>query len=259
MMSEPFVNRQELRVLAMRRSGHHAVMHWIARQQEGPALFLNSCELDGDGRLIGNRFSRYYGLSPAEQERDRAGDTVAKDLLIFNVEQCGIEEFAALMRAARPPGRSRRVRHLIVVRDPFNWAASQLGTLGIYTLEEGLIETWKGHLRECLGRTRVLPDPLAVDFTRWVDDEGYRRRLAAELGLAFSDRGFREVLLPGGSSWSSDEVRADNSVTGERWRKFVGVEEFWANFDAETLELAEAFFGFNPMAGEAQAGHPMSG
>ncbi|HTQ79140.1 MAG TPA: hypothetical protein VMM92_04030, partial [Thermoanaerobaculia bacterium] len=81
---QEIVNHRELRVLAMRRSGHHAVIHWILRQIGAPALFLNDCSLTETGELRGNRFSRYAHLAAEEAARDQAGDWVEKALLLWN-------------------------------------------------------------------------------------------------------------------------------------------------------------------------------
>jgi len=245
----PIVNQSEIRVLAMRRSGHHAVIHWLLSQAAGPALFLNDVSLDEQGELRGNRFSRYLHLPEAAAARDRAGDWVAKELLVWNLEDRGVAELADLCRRCRGRGASGRVRHLVVVRDPWNWLASRFRAEPGDPLDGGAaLARWKEQMRECLGQTAVLSDPLAVSFNRWVADEGYRRALAAELGLAFDDAGFREVLWPGGSSFGSEGVRADNSVVLSRWRGLAADPAFRAAFDPETVELAEAFFGWNPFA-----------
>jgi hypothetical protein len=254
-LSANLVNATELRVLAMRRSGHHAVIHWLLRQLRGPGLFLNDCKLDDGGEgergaaLLGNRFSRYVNLSEEDAGRDRAGDLVPKELLVFNFEDLSVGEFAACLARVGGRGASGRVRHLIVVRDPFNWVASRLQTLPTPALaRSALLETWKGHVRECLRRTEVLPDLVPVDFRRWVGEAGYRRKLARELGLPFDDTGFREVVLPGLSSFDSEGVAADNTVVLDRWRECAGDPGYRAVFDPEVIELAEAFFGFNPLA-----------
>jgi hypothetical protein len=250
----PVVNASELRVVAMRRSGHHAVIHWLLRQAQGPALFLNDVSLTAEGELRGNRFSRYLNLPEAAAERDRAGDWVAKELLVWNLEDRGVAELADFCRRCRGRGASGRVRHLVVVRDPWNWLASRFRAEPADPLDGGAaLPRWKEQMRECLERTALLPGCLAVSFNRWVADESYRRHLAVELGLPGSDSGFREVEWPGGSSFGSEGVRADNSVVLSRWRELAADPSFRAAFDRETVELGEAFFGGNPFGPTAGA------
>lgn len=244
------VNAREIRVLAMRRSGHHAVIHWLLRQARGPALFLNDVSLGEGGELRGNRFSRYLNLSADEAERDRAGDWVGKELLVWNLEDRGVAELVDFCRRCRGRGASGEVRYLVVVRDPWNWLASRFRAEPADPLDGGAaLPRWREQARECLGRTAFLPDRLTVSFNRWVADETYRRRLAAELGLPGDDAGFREVEWPGGSSFGSEGVRADNSIVLSRWRELAGDPAFQAAFDPETVELGEALFGASPLAG----------
>jgi hypothetical protein len=240
-----FVNRREVRVLAMRRSGHHAVVHWLLSQLAGPGLFANDGKVDG-GRLVGNRFSRYVNLDEDAVARDRAGDWVPKDLYLWNAEDREVGEMAELAAAARR-GASAEVMNLLVLRDPWNWLASRRRAEPARPLAgTPEIQAWKGQVREALRRTRHLEPLVAVDFRRWVTEEEYRRGLAADLGLPFTDAGFREVALPGLSSFATDAVRADNAVVLERWRELGGDPEVRAALDGEVRELAAAFFAWSP-------------
>jgi hypothetical protein len=246
--SAPFVNRREVRVLAMRRSGHHAVVHWILSQLAGPGLFANDGKVDG-GRLVGNRFSRYVNLGQDEIARDRAGDLIPKAMYLWNAEDRRVEELAALAAAAAR-GASAEVVHLLVLRDPWNWLASRRRAEPARPLA-GTPElvAWKGQAREALRRTRHLDPLVAVDFRRWVAERAYRRELAAALGLPFTDAGFQEVALPGLSSFATDAVRADNAVVLDRWRELAADPEIQAALDDEVRELARAFFRWSPEGG----------
>ncbi len=239
------VNRREVRLLAMRRSGHHAVVHWILSQLAGPGLFANDGKLDG-GRLVGNRFSRYVNLGDGAIARDRAGDLVAKDLYLWNAEDRTVEEMAGLAAAAAR-GASAEVIHLLVLRDPWNWLASRRRAEPERPLAgTPELAAWKGQVREALRRSRVLEPLVAVDFRRWVAEEEYRRSLAARLDLAFTDAGFREVALPGLSSFATEAVRADNAVVLSRYRELADDAEIQAALDGEVRELAAEFFAWSP-------------
>jgi hypothetical protein len=209
---------------------------------------LNDGTLDERGKLRGNRFSRYVHLSEAEEARDRDGDWVDKELLIWNLEDRGIVELIDFCSRFKGRGASGRVRYLVVVREPWNWLASRFRAEPHDPLDGGAaLARWKEQVRECLGYTRLLPELVAVSFDRWVADPAFRRTLATELGLAFDDAGFREVAWPGGSSFGSEGVRADNSIVLSRWREFATDPAFRGAFDSETVELAEAFFGQAPL------------
>jgi len=241
----PFVNRREVRVLAMRRSGHHAVVHWILSQLPGPGLFQNDGKLDG-GRLVGNRFSRYVNLGDEAIARDRAGEWVGKEMYLWNAEDRRVEEMAALAAAAAR-GASAEVVHLLVLRDPWNWLASRRRAEPARPLAgTAELAAWKGQAREALRRTRHLEPLLAVDFRRWVAEPPYRRDLARALGLPWTDAGFQEVALPGLSSFETEAVRADNAVVLDRWRDFRYDPEVQRALDGEVRDLARAFFHWSP-------------
>ncbi|HSR70462.1 MAG TPA: glycosyltransferase family 2 protein [Acidobacteriota bacterium] len=240
MSPQAVVNENEWRVLALRRSGHHAVIHWIIRQCQGPGLFLNDCRLTSDRRLLGNRFSRYFNMDPRQAERDLAGLELApKQLYIYNLEDLSGEDFQKLTEAARPRGGSRRLMDIAVVRDPFNWAASrQQAEPQLDLAGEGLIERWKNHLR--LARRRQDEDDfLVIYFSRWVCERDYRRQICRRLDIPFTDSGFQEVELPGISSFDASQVALDNQIVLQRWKKRVWDERYrqWMA-DEELLELA---------------------
>src|SRR5262249_45278515 len=159
-----------------------------------------------------------------------------------------VADFAADTAQAVDRGRSRHIRNLVVVRDPFNWLASQMKAQPSVPLKgSAMVERWKGHVRECLGQTRILPHLVPINFSRWVADVTYRQFLSRELGLEFRDAGFREVELPGLSSFDTEAVLEDNAVVLGRWKSFIGDETYRSLFDSELLELSDEFFGFNPL------------
>ncbi|HSR50086.1 MAG TPA: glycosyltransferase [Acidobacteriota bacterium] len=240
MNSNRYVNEKEWRVLALRRSGHHAVIHWMISQCQGPGLFLNDCRLLADGRLLGNRFSRYFNFAPREAERDLCGvDLAAKELYLYNFEDLTPGQFLESTAQARPRGTSRETLDVVVIRDPFNWAASRRQAEPQLDLEAaGLLECWKLQAREAR-RRRNEQGFLAIYFSRWVAQRSYRRDLCQKLGLPFSDAGFREVELPGISSFDAARVARDNRVVLERWKERVWDEDYrrWMQ-DEELLDLA---------------------
>src|SRR5690606_16318203 len=91
---------------------------------------------------------------------------------------------------------------------------------------------WKQHAREFCGRRRYLPaGRIALSYNRWVTDRDYRRQIAGELGLQFTDAGFEEVSATGGGS-SFDGVKYNGRASGmkvlERWKVHAGNREYLA-------------------------------
>ncbi len=64
------VNERELRVFAMKRSGHHAVVHWLLLHFEGPVYFLNNCGFVVEAEL--------FNFSPGCDAADRSSPFVTQ-------------------------------------------------------------------------------------------------------------------------------------------------------------------------------------
>ena len=287
------INRRELQVLALRRSGHHAVIHWIIRQARGRVMFLNNCRPNVNPFLSHNPYeSQTCGCDIQAEARGELSD---KDWLIYNFEdrpphctpgslfeQCAMEWV----------GRSDRRIRLIVLRDPFNlfasklrWAYGRWNQPDLDTIASQT-EIWKDYARYCLNRekqrhpdeagTRLSaagafanlsetsrgkernlgpqqPEMLVVRYNRWVTDKAYRRRLAEQLGLEFTDAGRNEVARWGPVTWGDSfdgleyDGRAQQMKVLTRWRRFADNEFYRSLFrDPELVALSNQVFGEIP-------------
>lgn len=189
----------------MKRSGNHALARWIQAQTRGP--FFNNV-VPTTPIILGLGPARYpvtYGaldvvdryISGHEEATGCAEDT------IVSVEDHRLD---VLDHTSFP----MPVLNLLIVRDPWNLFASRIKkafsvhkpqyprSMGF--LMERVINIWKSHASEFLGRTNTLPDATMVSFTRWFSDEAYRRRLAARLILDFDDAEYYAVSAIGGGS-----------------------------------------------------------
>lgn len=251
------INRQELRVIGMSRSGNHAILNWIIQQAEGRLCFLNCTEPQtnpfesarpmGDGQPYRANYADFH--LPAE----RRGRFSRKDWLIHSHEDCFLGK---IVRGEfeehhdRYVGPSGRRREALILRDPFNLFASRSVAQYALITERTSLRIWKQHAREFLGRRRYLPaDRLAISYNRWVLERDYRRRIAAELGLTFTDTGVDHVPRTGSGS-SFDGLDYDGRATRmdlfRRWEAFADDRRFLRLFDDEMLELSEAIFGTVP-------------
>lgn len=259
------VNEREFRVVGLSRSGNHAVINWIIEQAEGRVCFLNCVEPKqnpfesprpmGDGRC----FKSTYEM---DLEREARGELSAKELLIYNYEDCFLgmvtdEEFEASRE--RWLGTSREQHDLLILRDPFNLFASRKRS-GMYRDREReganlvtlytAVRIWKQHAAQFLGRRSYLQPPVVpVNYNRWATERAYREQLARRLDLQFTDAGVEAVPQTAGGS--SFDGRAYAGEAGEmevltRWKHYAGDEELWRYFDEELLEMSEAIFGRLP-------------
>lgn len=260
------INRNELRIIGLSRSGNHALMHWICCQRlgepgvpEGPGrqVMLNCVE---------GRSNPYWTARPMDDGRsyrttiaefdlaaERTGEFQRKDLLIFNHEDSFLAHACSDTYEERHDewvGRSEVRRDVLLLRDPLNLFASRLRTEGELVKPATAARIWKQHAREFLGKSRRLRHrPVLVNYNRWCVDREYRAVLAAELGLGFTDEGVRAVpRCAGGSAFDGlrFDGRAHRMRVLERWRACRDDPRYRACFDPEMLRLSEAIFGEIP-------------
>jgi hypothetical protein len=260
-------NDTEIRVLAMRRSGHHAVVNWVLAQAEGWACFLNDCQREGNPYATCRPSTSVVPVSSDAATRlfwkaERSGVHTRKSLLMYNFEDAHPEPFAAgdaVAQSRRWVGRSGRVLNVLVLRDPFNLFASRLRWLrgrkgtGLLKDPQQWVALWKAYAREAAGVTDHVPDRVCVSYNAWCLSESYRRGLAERLGLPFTDAGRQEVARWGPTVWGDSfdglryDGRAEDMDVLERWKQFQDDPVYRGLFeDPELVALSRTVFGDLP-------------
>lgn len=260
--TQPFVNDQVIRVYAMQRSGHHAVIQWMMINGRTPSAFLNDCRPGTNPYTSANTAC---SLIPASDlAAAQLGAFTYKSLLI-----CSYED--VLLDAAAPTsdcdaitawvGSTRRLMDVIVLRDPFNLFASKYywairGSRWAPTMAaiEALPSLWKGYAREFLGATSYLNSSvIRVNYNTWFRDAEYRRVLADRIDISRADEGREMVARWGPNVWgdSFDNMTYDGRATHmrvlDRWRTFKDDRVFCRLFeDEELLTLSREIFGVIP-------------
>jgi hypothetical protein len=253
------VNRRELRLIGMSRSGNHALIHWITSQLRGSYCFLNCCEPKSnpfesarvmeDGRRVATNIASF------DLAREGAGSLSAKDWLLFSHEDNFLGNACSSVFEAehdRWVGASGQRLDLLLLRDPFNLFASRLARASASVSVSVAARIWKQHARQFVRGPRALrAEPVLILYDRWVREAGYRRALAARLGIGFTDAGIDDVpACGGGSSFDGRAYHGDARAMRvfDRWQHAIASPEYRAAFDAEMIELATAIFGPHPAA-----------
>lgn len=254
-------NKLELNILALQRSGHHAIINWILQNYPGRHCFLNNILPDTNPFLTHEITTNIAGFNV---ERELAGDHGQKDLLVFNYEdrlipsvfsECFFEKKKSWV------GNSLKTVRILILRDPFNNLASKCkwargGTMHIPTEPElrWIVSVWKMHAREFLGETRLIPgEKIFISYNRWFTDALYRQELAGKLALAGADKGLSEVAKWGPNTWGDSfdnmtyDGRAQEMKVLERWKSFIQ-DDFFLSLvnDPELISLSERIFGHIP-------------
>jgi hypothetical protein len=266
------VNEREYMVLGLRRSGNHAVIHWIEQQAGSKGLHLNNLRRNenpyrflyeiarhpnasGHAYAI-NELLRYeWYINEANLEwlrRDAKGSFIGKEYLIHSYEDFlayKLSDSMTLRRRQRYFGDSALRRDVLILRDPFNLVASRLhsGRASVKHKHEDVLSIWIEHAREYLGEQNALRNKVVINFNKWTSDPTYRRAISEKLGLVFVDNGVDSVpTIGGGSSFDrlSYDGRASEMDVHGRWRRFEDSDRFIRCFTDPTIfRYAKRIFG----------------
>lgn len=261
------VQKNEFRIAGMSRSGNHAIINWIIRQINGQYLFLNCAEpkfnpylsarpLDHMGKVYQTNINDF----DLQKEQERIFSS--KDYLLYNYEDCFLGPLNNKTQKAERKdwvGLSECKKDILILRDPFNMYASRLKAgfirghsrqhrKGLNT-DSTLRRIYKQHAREFISEKNYLKNKVCVKFNSWSTDKDYRKNVAAQLNIPFTDEGFKEVSsVAGGSSFDGIDHsgKASKMEVNSRWKKFADDEEYWSFFDSELIELTRIIFGEIP-------------
>lgn len=259
-------NRWVIRVFALRRSGHHAIINWIRYQAPGRHCFLNDCKVGESPFERSVRSNSIVGGCAGEHrylnwERELQGRHAKKGLLIHNYEDGDIRRYAEAVTPAQEDawlGESRRTSTLVVLRDPYNLLASRLkwfrgrGEEPTAKRFDEFRSLWKVYAREALGITSWLEDAVHVRYNDWFRSRTYRNEIAERMGFINEDVSVDEIARWGPAlgkpAASFDGLRYDGRAQQmrvlERWMEFSDDPFFRAQFeDEELVDLSRRIFG----------------
>ena len=243
-ITDDFRNDYQLTIYALRRSGHHAVMVWLAYHFGVPVYVLNDVKPYSDPCAtscftnnwdIGSewltsprsdieefRSKRKHCLMISVQDLDLRGIDNRKDIFLWT------EKFL---------GGSRKKFSVLVLRDPFNLLASRLAKpepLLELIDAKALLDVWEGYAREFVEETTYLGTCLRVNFNLWFSSLAYRRTLSEQIGRSFTDEGIEIVPRAGGGSsfeGTSFNQRGSQMRVLDRWKHFSRDCNFRAAFE----------------------------
>lgn len=176
------MNQKEIFVIAIRRSGQHAVMNWIESLiDEDDVITLNN--ITDDTKKAYRDLKKQYNKKPFSKIWD-------KEYLLYNSEDTlvGRAENLARQRVRRDIyGYSfRNPKKVVIVRNHFNLFASRLKpqetkpsiTKSIGVMTEEIMHYYNNH---CL----ALKDPqyIPVVYDKWFQSKDYRKEVAQKLEL----------------------------------------------------------------------------
>ncbi|MGF1480222.1 MAG: hypothetical protein ACFB4I_12140 [Cyanophyceae cyanobacterium] len=275
-----YVNNREISCFGLRRSGNHALINWIVKQNNDSFVHLNNVKLytnkdpyksfaeatiSGINPLVYHqgvvkfrRFIKYslqpdvayiYGGNRPELDREQLRIQF-KTLLIHSYEHYTLSQVLGSWfeeKRTKFLGKSQRCFDLLLLRDPYNTFASLIKRGEKLDDPHAVIQKWIDHAKEYLGLSSYLQNRVSVNYNYWFTDKQYRQELAQSLGLSFTDAGIDTVSAVGRGS-SFDKTAYDGKASQMpvllRYQKYLDhpvMLKVLAN--KELNELSEEIFG----------------
>lgn len=255
------VNQQEFCVIGLRRTGNHAIIHWLRelyRVQGQNAGHLNN--------LIPNvnpyryKYENLRDSHPehadmmARYQQQAQGHFIPRSCLICSYEDYSLRHLAHQPRLERHHdlylGRSGARWTLLILRDPFNLLASRLKSqfMDVNAPGKTVSDLWVEYAQEFVGETDWLRSPkLCINYNRWCVDSEYRQSLADTLQIPYQAIKTDKVSgCGGGSSFDGFAFQGQATAmdTQGRWRHYQDQPHYRALFkNSQLWHYGEQIFG----------------
>ena len=242
--------KKRILVMAIARSGHHAVVHWMCKNMPGRVAHYNNCN------------EKLHWRNKIGFTNGNLGQTAV----------CSVENFD--LRGFKELKFGDKFTHIVFIhRDPYNLFASSLakGTgkglslvdktfrpsqkrvkyteyhCGTMTRQDMFVQ----YTKQCLGEVDYIGKPIIdINYNRWFAEKAYRIEICDKLGMNHNDEG-REHVPPRGSGSSFDKMKFRGRGTKmdvlNRWKGFINNEKFNRLLTDEIKEYSKKYFNFNPL------------
>lgn len=261
--SSEIINEKEIRFIGLRRSGNHAVIQWLKEQQPGVFCHLNDVPINENPfRHTYEYFLDHYALPNRhlkKKERLRQesmGNFTQKNCLLYNYEDYDFKQIISKNFERKHDlylGKSGKKYDLLILRDPFNLLASRMkkGFLAVKSSRKTFVDLWISHAREFLGETNYLQnEKICLNYNFWVNNIDYRRQIAEQLDLEFTDAGLNKVSArAGGSSFDQTTYKneASKMKVHSRWQYYQDNDLYRQILNnQELLSYSQRIFGHIP-------------
>lgn len=239
----------EYLIIALARSGYHAITHWLCCRMPGNVIFLNNC----------NPQLKFRNISVYENSR------APHTFKVYSFENFDLRGLRAL-------GLQDRFEEIIIInRDPFNWIASSLkkghkcGLLDIpfkcnpkviryskYTCQTlSRVDMFVQYMEQCLGEKNFIGrDFHHINYNKWFADEEYRKEICNWFQFVYVDGDMNYVPFRGGGS-SFDKFkyhgRGSEMDVLNRWEEYKDDERYLELLTPEIREYSRKYFNFEPI------------
>lgn len=218
-----------IKVHALMRSGHHAVMDGIYQSMSNDKMFINNCR-NGDSY-------HWYSLNGDGRYTKDVKKHLTNRSVIMNFEHKNLNTD---LQWINDWGGVKSDFNVLILRDPYNWLSSSMNFKDRVPLDMNL---WKQQAKEFLGITNNLDNKITITYNSWVTDIDYMKEKLGEINLQLKNDYDVESFV-GLSSFS----KTKNYFS--RWEKYKDNKNYLSRFDDEVHDLSEQIFNFNPLTNE---------
>ena len=234
-------NQIECRLFGLQRSGNHAVVGWIAQQFTNPVFFFNNISHFKDPISCWHygHVNNTHKLPPKGSDELERIRYAKKDVLIISYENMRlnqIEKTEVVPNHDHLLGRSLSIKHVLLLRDFFNWISSRLKLydyLHQFTDDhikrvETLAAQWLIYAREYVGLTNYfgINGVVRISYSEWVRDHLYRASILTELEIPNIDNSINYIPnVGGGSSFDGVNYSGNAALMGIHDRSAFFLED----------------------------------
>jgi hypothetical protein len=263
-----FRNDNLFTFFALKRSGHHAVMVWLAYHFNLPIFVLNNIKPYTDPYLttaFTNKWDKESDwLVHIDDENVEQIRNLYKHCLVVGFQDFHIPSLKDgrdfIWERQRTVGESLKIFNILILRDPFNMLVSRWHKPGVVPKlidDSEILDTWEIYAEEYSGITNFLTSKIPVNYNLWFSSLDYRKQLSAQFELSFTDAGLNVVPKSAagrGSSFdgTSYDGRGSQMKVLERWKSYQQDERFYKAF-RERHKLATLYRKIFPHDSEIES------
>lgn len=211
--------------IAMKRSGHHAVINWFQQNCSEKSVFFNNVGCWS----VGDRAKSVI------QDED-------PELLIYNIEDRTVEDSKEMSSVFFEDlgVKPKNTRLVLVVRDAYNCFASRLkGEVSKKTPDQ-VRDLWASHVNDY---TNDLSLSVRINYNKWFSSVGSRVDYAKLLEVEYSEKGTSTVPTQGSSfDGMSYNGKAQKMNVLRRYRGYIYDEVYVRTVSSEIELLNKAIF-----------------
>lgn len=182
-----------IKVHALMRSGHHAVMDGIYHSMPKDKVFINNCN-------VGNKF-HWFKINDGKQKKTGIKGKLKDKNILMNFEHKNLVDDKEWVDNWR---NLKADYNVLILRDPFNWLASSMRKDHFKVKVPLNMSLWIQQAEEFIGVTNHLDNLVAISYNKWVSDPEYRKTILSEMDLEYDDS-YEIEKFKGQSSFGKNE------------------------------------------------------